>query len=111
MQVKKAVRLYWVLLALWVYARALKSKLNPAMWGIITLFTNLAEVFVFLIYRQGHQTCYKCGALQSKSNVYCTFCGAKLGSVWKACNMAVNEKDSYCRNCGSALNEKQEQDE
>ncbi|HWQ74204.1 MAG TPA: zinc ribbon domain-containing protein [Syntrophomonas sp.] len=103
--------LYWVLLALWVYAQALKSKLNPAMWGIITLFTNLAGLFVFFIYRQGHQTCYKCGALQNKSNVYCTFCGAKLGSVCKECNMAVNEKDSYCRNCGSALNGEQEQDE
>ncbi|MEA4847306.1 MAG: zinc ribbon domain-containing protein [Clostridiaceae bacterium] len=96
--------LYWVLLALWVYAQAFRSKLNPAMWGIITLFTNLAGLFVFLIYRQGHQTCYKCGALQSKSNVYCTFCGTKLGSVCKKCNMAVNEKDSYCKNCGSALN-------
>jgi len=103
--------LYWVLLAFWVYAQALKSKLNPAMWGIITLFTNFAGLFVFLIYRQGHQTCYKCGALQNKSNVYCTFCGAKLGSVCKECNMAVNEKDRYCRNCGSALNGAQKQDE
>lgn len=48
--------LYWVLIALWVYANALKSKLNAALWGIITLFTNLAGLFIFLIYKQGNQT-------------------------------------------------------
>lgn len=103
--------IYWVLLALWVYARALKSKLNPAIWGIIALFTNLAGLFIFLIYRQGHQTCYKCGALQNKSNLFCTFCGTKLSSVCKECNMIVNEKNSYCGNCGIALSGEYEQNE
>ncbi len=103
--------LYWVLLALWVYAKALKSKMNPAMWGIITLFTNLAGLFVFLIYRQGHQICYKCGTLQNKSNVYCTFCGAKFGYVCKKCNTAADEKDRYCRHCGNKLDGERNQDE
>ena len=103
--------LYWVLLALWVYAQALKRKLNAAMWGIITLFTNLAGLFVFLIYWQGHQTCYKCGTLQNKSNVYCTFCGVKLGSVCGKCNRAVSGKDNYCKNCGSALSREKGQNE
>ncbi|MBE6081160.1 zinc ribbon domain-containing protein [Acidilutibacter cellobiosedens] len=103
--------LYWVLLAFWVYAQALKSKLNSAMWGIITLFTNLAGLFVFLIYRQGHQTCYKCGALQNKSNLYCTFCGTRLGFVCKKCNTIVSEKDNYCKNCGSVLKGERKQNE
>ena len=103
--------LYWVLLALWVYARALGAKLNASVWGIVTLFTNLAGLFVFFLYRQGGRTCYKCGALQNKLNVYCTFCGTKLGSVCKKCNTAADEKDRYCKNCGSALDEEKNQDE
>ncbi len=95
--------LYWVLLALWVYAQALRSKLNAAMWGIITLFTNLAGLFVFLIYRQGHQTCYKCGALQNKSNVYCTFCGTRINKSCKACGGLVGNRDSFCKTCGDKL--------
>ncbi|MDP4117844.1 MAG: zinc ribbon domain-containing protein [Bacillota bacterium] len=100
--------LYWVLLALWVYAQALKSRQNAAVWGLITLFTNLAGLFVFLIYKQGHQACYKCGALQNRSNIYCTFCGTKIGFVCKKCNMPVSENDSYCKNCGNALCSEQE---
>lgn len=99
---------YWVLLALWVYVNALKSKQNAAMWGIITLFTNLAGLFVFLIYRQNHQACYKCGALQSKTNGYCTFCGTKLGTTCENCNAVVSGKCRYCKNCGNELNGKEE---
>lgn len=96
--------LYWVLLALWVYSNALRLKLNAVMWGFIALFTNLAGLLVFLIYRQNHQTCYKCGTLQSKANGYCTFCGTRLGMICENCNAAVNGKDRYCKNCGSELN-------
>lgn len=99
--------LYWVLLALWVYAQALKSRLNAAIWGIITLFTNLAGLFVFLLYRQGNQICYKCGALQNRSNVYCTFCGTCINKSCKACGGLAGSKDAFCRACGDKL----EQDE
>lgn len=103
--------IYWVLLALWVYAQALKSKLNAPLWGLAALFTNLAGWLVFLLYRQGRQTCYKCGALQNRSNAYCTFCGTKLGSVCEKCHMPGDGRDRYCRYCGSALNGEKEQDE
>ncbi len=95
--------LYWVWLALWVYAQALKSKLNAPMWGIITLFTNLAGLFVFLIYRQGHQTCYQCGTLQNKGNIYCTCCGTRISQSCEACGGLVGNKDAFCKNCGHKL--------
>lgn len=95
--------LYWVLVALWVYANALKSKLNAVLWGIIVLFTNLAGLLVYLIYKQGNHTCYKCGAVQSKANIYCTFCGAKIGAACDHCHSAISEKDDYCKNCGSKI--------
>lgn len=93
--------LYWVLLALWVYAKALETKLNAPLWGIIALFTNLAGLFIFLICRQGPQTCYKCGALQNKTNLYCTFCGTRINKSCDACGGLVGSKDAFCRTCGT----------
>lgn len=100
--------LYWVLVALWVYANALKSRLNQTAWGILALFTNLAGLCVYLICRVGHQTCFRCGAAQSKENRYCTFCGAKLGKECENCHFTVDDKDSYCKNCGQKINKDEE---
>lgn len=95
--------LYWVLLALWVYANAAKSKLNAVLWGIIVLFTNLAGLFIYLIYKQNNRTCYKCGAVQSKADIFCTNCGTKIGVTCDHCHSSIHEKDSYCKNCGSKI--------
>ena len=70
--------LYWVLTALWVYKYAGKAKLNAPLWGLITLFTNIAGLFIFLIYRQNGNICPACGTLQNKNNRYCTACGMKI---------------------------------
>lgn len=94
---------YWVLVALWVYADAEKSKLNKAIWGIISLFTNLAGLSVYLIYKQNNQTCFKCGAVQDRSNIYCTSCGTKISETCDACNSVIGPQDAFCKNCGAKL--------
>lgn len=95
--------LYWVLLALWVYQNAGKSKLNAVLWGIITLFTNLAGLFIYLIYKQNNQICFKCGAVQNKSNIYCTYCGTKISQTCKNCDSIIDEGDSFCNQCGNKI--------
>ncbi len=95
---------YWIIVALYVYQNALKSKLNPYLWGGITLFTNLAGVIVYIIYKQNNKKCFKCGALQSKTNMYCVHCGTKLNESCKKCGASINMRDRYCAKCG----EKQE---
>jgi len=92
--------LYWVLLALWTYQNALKSKLYPLLWGIIVLFTNIAGVIVYLIYKKGNLTCTQCGASQNRLHRFCTNCGAKLGLTCKGCGAPMSQKDTYCPNCG-----------
>lgn len=96
--------LYWVLLALWVYQNAYKSKLNALLWGIITLFTNLAGLFIYLIYKQNNNTCFKCGAVQNKGNIYCTYCGTKISNTCKNCGAITDGDDSFCNQCGSRIN-------
>lgn len=95
--------LYWVLVALWVYADAKRSRLNQLMWGTITLFTNLAGVFLYLIYRQNNITCFHCGTVQDKGNIYCVFCGTKMSPTCPACKMVVSSEDYFCRHCAAPL--------
>lgn len=97
--------LYWVLLALYVYADAVKSKLNGTAWGILMLFTNLGGFVIYKIYKQNGKTCFKCKALQGKSNLYCTECGAKIGSSCEKCGASFNSHDRYCRICGEKKKE------
>lgn len=92
--------IYWVLLALYIYQNALKSKLNPYLWGGITSITNIAGVIIYIIYKQNQKTCFKCGASQDKSHIYCTYCGAKLNETCKKCGSVVNNNDKYCAKCG-----------
>ena len=92
--------IYWVLLALYIYQNALKSKLNPYLWGGITLITNIAGVIIYIIYKQNQKTCFKCGASQDKSHIYCTYCGTKLNETCSKCGSVINSNDKYCAKCG-----------
>jgi len=92
--------MYWVLLALWVYHDATKAKLYPLFWGIIVLLTNVAGVIVYQLYKRGNVTCPACGASQSKSHLYCVFCGSKLGESCQNCGSPVGKGDAYCPHCG-----------
>ena len=92
--------IYWVLLALYIYQNALKSKLNPYLWGGITLITNIAGVIIYIIYKQNKKTCFKCGASQDKSHIYCTYCGTKLNETCHTCGSVLNKNDKYCAKCG-----------
>lgn len=98
---------YWLLVTFWVYQNAIKSKLNPLLWGMIVLCTNLAGLFVYLIYKSMNLSCFKCGALQNRDNLYCTSCGTKIGSTCPSCGTMISEKFSYCRNCGNKVSEEE----
>ena len=92
--------LYWVLVALMVYQNALKLKLNPYLWGGITLVTNIAGVILYLLYKQLGITCKKCNTHQDKNNIYCISCGEKLNKTCSKCNHIIKKGDKYCSNCG-----------
>lgn len=91
---------YWILIALYIYKNALKSKLNPYLWGGITLITNIAGVIIYIIYKQNNETCIHCGAVQSKGNIYCINCGKKIKETCKDCNSVIDSKAKYCYKCG-----------
>lgn len=94
---------YWVLIALWMYKDAAKSKLSPLYWGLIGLLTNIIGLIVYKIYRRGTVSCSSCGAVQSSEHLYCSFCGTKLGVTCENCGYKVGAKDSFCHHCGNKI--------
>ncbi|MDI6618924.1 MAG: zinc ribbon domain-containing protein [Clostridiales bacterium] len=95
--------IYWIGLALWVYKDSNEKRMNAALWGIVTLITNLIGLLVYVLVKQNSEVCYKCGAAQNKYNVYCYNCGAKINNLCSKCGAIVNEKDKYCIKCGNKL--------
>lgn len=92
--------IYWIAVAVCIYQNARKSKLSAPVWGIITLFTNLVGVLIYLIYKHINSECSFCGAVQAKGNVFCTFCGNKIGSTCRECGHFLKPSDSFCPQCG-----------
>ena len=92
--------IYWIIIALWVYQNAKKSRLSAPVWGIVTLFTNLAGVLVYLIYKHINLTCAFCGAVQAKENIFCTECGKKIGNKCISCGHFLKQSDNFCPKCG-----------
>lgn len=95
---------YWILLALWVYKDANRRKQNAALWGLLILLTNLVGVIVYAIYKQNNRTCYKCGALQSRQNTFCSYCGTRISESCNKCGMIISRNDNFCTRCGTKLN-------
>lgn len=96
--------LYWIIAAVWVYQNALKSHLSAPFWGIAVLFTNIAGILVYMLYKHMNCICTFCGAVQSKTNLYCTNCGKKIALKCPACGQTLEKNDRYCCKCGCALN-------
>lgn len=92
--------IYWIIVALWVYQNAEKAQLFAPAWGILTLFTNLAGVFVYAIYRHISSVCSACGAVQPQGNVFCRSCGHRIGRTCARCGHVLKPSDRYCPRCG-----------
>lgn len=94
---------YWIGLALWVYKDAGRKKLNASLWGLLILITNLVGLIVYLIYNQSNLTCHKCGSLQNKGNLFCSFCGTEINKACPYCKALISKGDIYCGRCGNKI--------
>ena len=95
--------LYWIITSLMVYQHARITKLNSYFWGIITLFTNIIGVGIYLIYINNKEICKKCHTSNHKDNIYCTNCGNKINAYCKKCHTKISKNDKYCKSCGEKI--------
>lgn len=97
--------LYWIITALWVYQNAMKAHLSAPFWGMAVLFTNIAGVLVYSLYKHMNSICPFCGAVQTRTNLFCTSCGKKIGISCPECGQTLEKNDSYCCGCGKKIKE------
>lgn len=95
--------LYWIIISLMVYQNARITRLNSYFWGIVTLFTNIVGVFIYLIYINNRVVCKKCHTSNYRDNIYCINCGNKINDCCKKCHTKILKKDKYCKSCGEKI--------
>ena len=95
--------LYWIITSLIVYQNAKITKLNSYFWGIVTLFTNIIGVGIYLIYINNRIVCKKCNTSNDRNNIHCVNCGNKINTYCKKCHTIINKNDKYCKSCGEKI--------
>ncbi|MFP3155010.1 zinc ribbon domain-containing protein [Lachnospiraceae bacterium ZAX-1] len=95
--------IFLVLIALYVYYDAKKSRRRAVAWGILALFANLWGLLFYLIYKRVRPSCGECHAVVTHGSIYCASCGVKLQASCPKCSGGVGKLDGYCRYCGEKL--------
>lgn len=103
--IKFLILILYVLLAVWVYKDSKAKGLKAVLWGLLTLFTGLIGLIIYLIVRYATSFCHACGHKVGKEDNYCIECGVALKSKCKKCGENLKLDWNYCTNCG----EKQEE--
>lgn len=94
---------YWFLLAIWVFTDASQREHHPALWGILTLFTNVVGLIVYLVVRPERPSCKSCGEPLTPGYIICPICGTRNKDQCPSCNHVVDEKWLHCPYCGFGL--------
>lgn len=95
--------LYCIITSLMIYQNAHMIKLNAYFWGIITLFSNIIGVIIYLIYKNNRIICNKCNTSNDNNNIHCINCGNKINDFCKKCHTIIGKKDKYCKSCGEKI--------
>ena len=95
---------YWITMALWLYKKAVLSKMHGALWLILSLCSNIFAVLVFFVVRGFVRCkCSECGNWQNLNTQYCVKCGKKFHRICTECGQQCGKDDKYCMRCGSNL--------
>lgn len=97
---------FWLLIAAWLYQRAVLSDMNGFFWGLLGLGGNVFAVIVFLTVRSFIcRKCPFCGRWQRKS-AFCHVCGRKLNQTCTACGADCEAGHLFCGSCGNKIEHK-----
>lgn len=100
-----AFLIYWCLLPVWVFMDAAKRDNHPALWGILTLFTNAVGLIVYLVARPEKPACKQCGEPLSMGFVVCPLCGARNKDQCCSCGRIIEQGWLWCPYCGRDLSD------
>ncbi len=97
---------YWILIAAWLYQRAIQADMNGLLWFLLGIIGNLGTVVLFVVIRDiFREKCPSCQKWQKKST-FCTKCGASVSRVCSYCGQTCSKSDHFCGSCGKKLEDK-----
>ncbi len=94
---------YWILVAAWLYQKAIQADMNGLLWFLLGIGGNFGTVVVFLVVRSILRVkCPSCGKWQ-KESTFCKVCGSSISHVCPDCGQMCRNTDKYCGSCGRKL--------
>lgn len=91
---------YWIIVIECMIKQTQKDGANVVLFGMLTLFFNVAAVIAYFIYRSFMIRCPSCGKIARKGSLYCQACGAELERNCSNCGGRVLVGDKFCGTCG-----------
>lgn len=97
--------IYWLFTTAYAISKANQVGINPYLFGVLTLGTNLFGVAIMWIWILTHPVCPECGKIQSIRANNCSCCGAAIYKKCPDCGARISIKDAYCHGCGRKMHE------
>jgi len=94
---------YWLLVLGCMIKQTRKDDANTMLFGLLTLFFNVAAVAAYFIYRGFAPRCPQCGKIQRHGTLFCNSCGAPVSKKCSSCGTKLKVSDNYCTKCGHAV--------
>ena len=100
------ILIFWILLAVWVYRDSKARGLHEAFWGLLTLFSGLVGLMIYLIMKHRMKFCSICNMKVEKGSSYCQEFGSALRNECPSCKNMMDLKYNYCTCCGTKREER-----
>lgn len=94
---------YWILVAMWTYARADRLGTNRSLWTAAALLFNLVGAAALWCYGTFAETCKDCGRIRRRGEVYCSRCGQPFRIKCAHCGQETEPGAGYCGHCGEKM--------
>lgn len=94
---------YWLLTAVWVFLDAGRRDSHPGLWGVLTLFTNVVGLIIYLVVRPELQQCPACKEPVKADYIVCPLCGARNRETCAHCGRIVDENWNACPYCAASI--------
>jgi RNA polymerase subunit RPABC4/transcription elongation factor Spt4 len=105
------VAMLWVLISVAISVHAMDRDRSPFFWGILTIFTGIVGVFVYLVVigtelddperSENVVVCPDCSTRHTDAPTYCSECGTSLETTAETNTASILRSGSraYCSHC------------
>jgi hypothetical protein len=95
----------FILLVGYVWADANRRGMNAVLWVLLAIFIpNAIGIILYFVVRDPILVpCPACGTPATKSQAFCSSCGAAVRPACPQCRQPVEKGWTHCAGCGTTL--------